>query len=127
MPELISKEPLGPSVRKGDDKWFDIIRWAGFVLLDAEDHGVNSKNVDQMTSSDNPDIRRLLGMDGDLGKQLGLDNKRAYNEIKQVDDYAEIWDRNIAPMGIPRGLNKLWKDGGAHVLAPRCVEVPVHA
>ncbi|HSU04814.1 MAG TPA: amino acid ABC transporter substrate-binding protein [Acetobacteraceae bacterium] len=112
LPELISKEPLGPSVRKGDDKWFDIVRWVGFALLDAEDHGVNSKNVDEMTKSDVPDIRRLLGVDGDLGKQLGLDNKWAYNAIKQVGNFGEIWDRTMSQMGIPRGLNKLWKDGG---------------
>ena len=112
LPELISKEPLGPSVRKGDDKWFDVVRWVGFALLDAEEHGVTSKNVDDMVKSDNPDIRRLLGVDGDLGKELGIDNKWAYNAIKQVGNYAEIWDRDMAPMGIPRGLNRLWKDGG---------------
>ncbi len=112
LPELISKEPLGPSVRKGDDKWFDVIRWVGFALLDAEEHGVSSKNVDDMKKSDNPDIRRLLGVDGDLGKELGLDNQWAYNAIKQEGNYAEIWDRDMAPMGIPRGLNRLWKDGG---------------
>jgi general L-amino acid transport system substrate-binding protein len=112
LPELISKEPLGPSVRKGDDKWFDIVRWVGFALLDAEDHGVNSKNVDDMTKSEVPDIRRLLGLDGDLGKQLGLDNKWAYYAIKQVGNFGEVWDRNMAPMGIPRGLNNLWSHGG---------------
>ena len=112
LPELISKEPLGPAVRKGDDKWFDVIRWVGFALLDAEDHGVNSKNIDQMASSTNPDIQRLLGVNGDLGKELGLDNKWACNAIKQVGNYAEIWDRDMAPMGIPRGLNKQWRDGG---------------
>ncbi len=112
LPELISKEPLGPSVRKGDDKWFDIVRWIGFAQLDAEDHGVTSKNVDDMLKSDIPDIRRLLGVDGDLGKELGLDNKWAYNAIKQVGNFAEIWDRDMTPMGVPRGVNKLWKDGG---------------
>lgn len=112
LPDLISKEPLGPVVRKGDDKWFDVTRWVGFALLDAEDHGVDSKNVDQMTSSTNPDIRRLLGVDGDLGKQLGLDPKWAYNVIKQVGNYAEIWDRTMAKLEIPRGLNRLWDKGG---------------
>ncbi|HEY6431985.1 MAG TPA: amino acid ABC transporter substrate-binding protein [Acetobacteraceae bacterium] len=112
LPELISKEPLGPSVRKGDDKWFDIVRWVGFAQLDAEDHGVSSKNVDDMLKSDIPDIRRLLGVDGDLGKELGLDNKWAYNAIKQVGNFAETWDRDMTPMGVPRGVNKLWKDGG---------------
>jgi general L-amino acid transport system substrate-binding protein len=112
LPELISKEPLGPSVRKGDDKWFDVVRWVGFALLDAEERGVSSKNVDDMTKSDNPEIRRLVGVDGDLGKQLGIDNQWAYNAIKQVGNYAEIWDRDMAPMGIPRGLNRLWNNGG---------------
>jgi general L-amino acid transport system substrate-binding protein len=112
LPELISKEPLGPSVRKGDDRWFDVVRWVGFALLDAEERGVSSKNVDDMTKSDNPDIRRLVGVDGDLGKALGIDNRWAYNAIKQVGNYAEIWDRDMAPMGIPRGLNRLWNNGG---------------
>jgi len=112
LPELISKEPLGPAVRKGDDRWFDIVRWVGFAQIDAEDHGVNQKNVDQQLSSTNPDIRRLLGVDGDLGKQLGLDNKWAYNAIKQVGSYADMWDRNWGPLEVPRGLNRLWKDGG---------------
>jgi general L-amino acid transport system substrate-binding protein len=112
LPELISKEPLGPSVRKGDGKWFDVVRWVGFALLDAEERGVSSRNVDDMTKSDNPEIRRLVGVDGDLGKQLGIDNQWAYNAIKQVGNYAEIWDRDMAPMGIPRGLNRLWNNGG---------------
>jgi general L-amino acid transport system substrate-binding protein len=112
LPELISKEPLGPSVRKGDDKWFDIVRWVGFAQIDAEDHSVNQKNVDSQTSSQNPDVRRLLGVDGDLGKQLGLDAKWAYNMIKQVGNYADIWNRTMAPLGIPRGNNNLWSHGG---------------
>jgi general L-amino acid transport system substrate-binding protein len=99
-------------VRKGDDKWFDIVRWVGFAQLDAEDHGVSSKNVDDMLKSDIPDIRRLLGVDGDLGLELGLDNKWAYNVIKQVGNFAEVWERDMTPMGVPRGINKLWKDGG---------------
>ena len=112
LPELISKEPLGPSVRKGDDKWFDIVRWVGFAQIDAEDHGVNQKNVDSHMNSQNPDVRRLLGVDGDLGKQLGLDPKWAYNMIKQVGNYADIWDRTMAPLGVPRGRNNLWSHGG---------------
>ena len=105
-------------MRKGDDKWFDIVRWVGFALLDAEVHGVTSKNVDDMKQSDNPDIRRLVGVDGDLGRELGLDNQWAYNAIKQVGNYAEIWDRDMAPMGIPRGLNRLRKDGGVMYSPP---------
>ncbi len=112
LPDLISKEPLGPAVRKGDDKWFDIVRWVGFAQIDAEDHGVDQKNVDSQLSSPTPDVRRLLGVDGDLGKQLGLDPKWAYNVIKQVGNYADMWNRDMAPMGIPRGENNLWSNGG---------------
>lgn len=112
LPELISKEPLGPAVRKGDDRWFDIVRWVGFAQIDAEDHGVDQKNVDGQLSSQSPDVRRLLGVDGDLGKELGIDPKWAFNVIKQVGNYADVWDRDMAPMGIPRGLNNLWNHGG---------------
>ncbi len=112
LPELISKEPLGPLVRKGDDKWFDLVRWTFFAMTTAEEDGVTSKNVDGFASTTNPDIRRLLGMEGDLGKALGVDNKWAYNVVKQVGNYAEVWDRDIAPLGIPRGENNLWNKGG---------------
>lgn len=119
LPELISKEPLGPSVRKGDDKWFDIVRWTGFAMLTAEEEGVDSKNVDQLaTSATNPDMRRLLGLDGDLGKQLGIDNKFAYNVIKQVGNSEEVWNRDIAPMSVPRGINQLWTKGGLMYAPP---------
>jgi general L-amino acid transport system substrate-binding protein len=117
LPEIISKEPLGPMVRKGDDKWFDVVRWVSFALITAEEDGVTSKNVDQMLSSTNPDVRRLLGVEGDMGKALGLDNKWAYNAIKAVGNWGEIWDRNITPMGVPRGINNLWTKGGL-VYAP---------
>jgi general L-amino acid transport system substrate-binding protein len=118
LPEIISKEPLGPMVRKGDDKWFDLVRWVSYAQLTAEEDGVNSKNVDQMTSSTNPDIRRLLGLDSDLGKQLGVDNKFAYNVVKQVGNFAEVWDRDITPLGVPRGINKLWNQGGLMYAPP---------
>lgn len=112
LPELISKEPLGPVVRKGDDKWLDLVRWTFFALASAEEAGVTSKNVDTFSASTDPTIRRLLGMEGDLGKALGVDNKWAYTTVKQVGNFAEIWDRDIAPLGIPRGLNNLWNKGG---------------
>jgi general L-amino acid transport system substrate-binding protein len=112
LPDIISKEPLGPAVRKGDDKWFDVVRWAGFVLLIAEENGITSQNVDSFADTTNPDIKRLLGTEGEMGKTLGLDNKWAYNIIKQVGNYQEIWDRDMAPMGIPRGVNNLWTKGG---------------
>ncbi len=118
LPEIISKEPLGPSVRKGDDKWFDLVRWTMFAMMTAEELGVDSKNVDQMMTSTNPDIRRLLGVDGDLGKQLGIDPKWAATVIKQVGNFAEMWDRDIAPMGVPRGINALWNKGGLMYAPP---------
>ncbi len=118
LPEIISKEPLGPMVRKGDDKWFDIVRWTVFAMVDAEEMGITSKNVDQMLTSTNPNIRRLLGVDGDLGKQMGLDNKFAYNAIKQVGNYGEVFDASFGAMGVPRGLNNLWNKGGLQYSPP---------
>ena len=118
LPELISKEPLGPVVRKDDDKWFDIVRWVGFAMLAAEEEGVTSKTVDGLSGSTNPDIRRLLGIEGDLGKALGLDNRWAYFVIKQVGNYGEVWDRDLAPMGIPRGVNNQWNKGGLMYAPP---------
>jgi len=118
LPEIISKEPLTPAVRKGDDKWFDVVRWTLIALFAAEELGVTSKNVDQMASSNSPDVLRLLGAQGEMGKALGLDNKWAYNAIKQVGNYAEMWDRDIAPMGVPRGINNLWNKGGLQYPPP---------
>ncbi|MGB5918218.1 MULTISPECIES: amino acid ABC transporter substrate-binding protein [unclassified Arcobacter] len=121
LPEIISKEPLGPVVRQGDDKWFNIVKWTEIAMLNAEDLGVNSKNVDDMLKSTNPNIQRLLGVTGDIGKNLGLDPKWAYNVIKQVGNYGESFDRNVgkdSPLKIERGLNKLWKDGGLQYGAP---------
>ena len=112
LPELISKEPLGPFVRKGDDKWFDLIRWIMNAMVIAEENGVTSQNIDTFANTTNPDIKRLLGMEGDIGKMLGVDNKFAYNVIKQVGNYGEVWERNISPLAIPRGLNNLWSKGG---------------
>ena len=112
LPEVISKEPLGMMVRKGDDKFFDLVRWTFFGLLQAEESGVDSKNVDEMASSTDPTIRRLLGAEGDLGKALGVDNKFVVNVIKSVGNYAEIWERNITPLGIARAQNALWNKGG---------------
>jgi general L-amino acid transport system substrate-binding protein len=118
LPEIISKEPLAPAVRKGDDKWFDIVSWVEYAQMTAEELGVNSKNIDSFAASTSPDIRRLLGLDGDLGKQLGLDNKWAYNVIKQVGNSAEVWDRDITPLGVPRGINALWNKGGLEYAPP---------
>ncbi|AXH13104.1 amino acid ABC transporter substrate-binding protein [Halarcobacter bivalviorum] len=121
LPEIISKEPLGPVVRQGDDKWFNIVRWTHIAMLNAEELGVNSQNVDQMLNSSNPSIQRLLGVSGKIGEQMGLDAKWAYNIIKQVGNYGEVFERNVgkgSPLQIDRGLNKLWKDGGLQYGAP---------
>lgn len=118
LPEIISKEPLGMMVRKGDDKFFDVVRWTLFALFQAEESGVTMKNVDEMQNSTNPDIRRLLGAEGDMGKALGLDNKWAVNIIKAVGNYGEIWERDITPLGIKRGINNLWNKGGLHYPPP---------
>ncbi len=118
LPDIISKEPLGLMVRKGDDKFFDVVRWTLFAMFQAEESGVTMKNVDEMTKSTTPDIRRLLGAEGDLGKALGVDNKWVVNVIKAVGNYGEMWDRTITPMGIPRGVNNLWNKGGLHYPPP---------
>ena len=121
LPEIISKEPLGAAVRQGDDKWFNIVKWSYIAMLNAVELGVNSKNVDEMLKSPNPDIQRLLGVTGDIGQGLGLDAKWAYNIIKQVGNYGESFDRNVgkdSPLGIEKGLNALWKDGGLQYGAP---------
>ncbi len=118
LPELISKEPLGPLVRKNDARWFDVVRWTHFALVAAEELGVTQANVDQMKSSTNPEVRRLLGTEGDFGKQMGLDNGWAAAAIKAVGNYGEVWDRNQKPLGADRGLNRLWKDGGLQYAPP---------
>ncbi|WP_158923524.1 amino acid ABC transporter substrate-binding protein [Acidisphaera sp. S103] len=118
LPEIISKEPLGVMVRKGDDKWFDVVRWTFIAMITAEEKGITSANVDTFMNSADPDIRRLLGLEGDMGKALGLDNKWAYNVIKQVGNLGEVWDRNITPMGVTRGINNIWTKGGLQYAPP---------
>ena len=116
LPEIISKEPLGPLVRQGDDGWFNIVKWTYFALLNAEELGVTQANVDDMkANSTNPEIRRLLGTEGDFGTGLGLTNDWAVNIIKAVGNYGEIFDRNVGPstsLKIERGKNALWSKGG---------------
>jgi len=115
LPEDFSKEPLGPMVRQGDDEWFMVVRWALNAMLEAEEYGITSENVDEMLNSSNPNIQRILGASGEMGKGMGIDNKWAYNIIKQVGNYGESFDRNIgagSPMKLERGLNAQWKDGG---------------
>ena len=121
LPEVISKEPLAPVVRQGDDQWFDVLRWSVCSMINAEELGVTSKNVDDMKKSDNPNIKRMLGTEGDQGKALGLSNEWAYNIIKQLGNYGEMFDRNVgegSPLKIKRGLNALWNKGGIQYAPP---------
>jgi len=121
LPEIISKEPLAPVVRHGDDPWYDIVNFTVMALINAEELGITSKNVDQMAKSKNPGIQRFLGTTPGLGKALGLDEKWAYNIIKQVGNYGEIYERNVGPntqLGLERGLNDLWTKGGIMYAAP---------
>jgi general L-amino acid transport system substrate-binding protein len=115
LPEIISKEPLSPAVRQGDDTWEDIVRWTHYAMIDAEELGVNQNNADDMLKSDAPDIRRLLGVEGQFGTALGLSNDWAYHIIKAVGNYGESFERNVgqgSPLKIARGLNALWTKGG---------------
>ncbi len=112
LPEVISKEPLGPAVRHGDNRWADVVRWSLNAMIEAEEYGLTSKNIDQHLNSTNPNIQRFVGATGDFGKALGIDNKWAYTIIKQVGNYGESYERNIVPLGIERGINKLWSEGG---------------
>ena len=123
LPEIISKEPLGPVTRQGDDQWSDIIRWTKNALLAAEELGITQANVEKMAAKpgNNPEINRLLGTEGDLGAMLGLDKRWAVNAIKAVGNYGEIFERNIGkntPVGLERGLNALWTDGGMQYTPP---------
>ncbi len=121
LPEIISKEPLGPSVRQGDDQWADIVRWTLYALLEAEELGISSKNVKELLKSSNPNIKRLLGVEGSFGKQMGLDPKWAYKVIQQMGNYGQLYEKNLgqqSPLKISRGLNKLWRDGGLHYAMP---------
>ena len=121
LPQIISKEPLGPVVRQGDDKWFNIVKWTHIAMLNAEEMGVTQANVDTMKNSKNPNIQRLLGDSGEAGKNLGLDAKWAYNIVKNVGNYGESFERNVgkdSPLKIARGLNNLWTKGGLQYGAP---------
>lgn len=114
LPETISKEPLGPVVRQGDDQWFNIVKWVLYALINADELGISSENIDEMENSDNPEIARILGTEGEMGKDLGLEAEWAYNAIKQVGNYDEIYERNVAPLGLARegSVNALWTEGG---------------
>ena len=121
LPEIISKEPLGPAVRQGDSEWADIARWVLFALINAEELGVTSENVDQMMENDNPNIKRLLGTEDTMGEYLKLDSAWAAQAIKHVGNYGEIFERNVgsgSPLNIERGINALWTEGGVMYAPP---------
>jgi general L-amino acid transport system substrate-binding protein len=121
LPEIISKEPLGPVVRHGDDQWADIVRWVHNAMLNAEELGITKANVDQMKNSTNPEIRRLLGTEGKFGESVGLTNDWAYRVIKHVGNYGESLERNVgegSPLKIKRGHNALWTKGGLQYGVP---------
>jgi len=121
LEDTMSKEPLAPLVRHGDDQWFDIVKWVIYGTIAAEEYGITSKNVEEMVASENPIIRNLLGAEGDLGKGLGLDNDFMVNVIKQVGNYGEIYDRNLGPatpFNLPRAQNALYNQGGLMYAPP---------
>ena len=121
LPEIISKEPLGPAVRHGDNQFADIVRWVQYAMIEAEEYGITSKNVDEMLKSDNPTIKRILGVTPGMGKALGVDEKWVYNIIKQVGNYGESFDRNVgkdSPLKVERGQNALWTKGGLQYAPP---------
>src|ERR1700704_33558 len=121
LPEVISKEPLGPMVRHGDDQWFGIVKWTLFAMVTAEELGITQKNVDEKAKSDNPELKRVLGGDGNLGEQLGLTKDWVIRIVKAVGNYGEVFDRNVgagSKLGIARGLNQLWNKGGIQYAPP---------
>ena len=121
LPEIISKEPLAPAVRHGDNQFADIVRWSQYAMIEAEEYGITSKNVDEMLKSENPSIKRILGVTPGMGKALGVDEKWVYNIVKQVGNYGESFDRNVgmgSPLKIERGLNNLWTKGGLQYAPP---------
>ncbi|MBI3700491.1 MAG: amino acid ABC transporter substrate-binding protein [Afipia sp.] len=121
LPEVISKEPLGPVVRHGDDQWFDVVKWTLFAMINAEELAITQKNVDEMAQSTKPELKRIFGSDGNLGEQLGLTKDWFGRIIKAVGNYGESFDRNVgagSKLGIARGLNKLWNQGGIQYAPP---------
>jgi general L-amino acid transport system substrate-binding protein len=120
LPDVISKEPLGPAVRQGDDQWASIVKWTAFALVNAEELGVSSRSIDQALKSEKPEIKRLVGSDGNFGEQAGLTRDWVVRIIRSVGNYGEVFERNVGTqsrLGIPRGLNQLWSNGGI-VYAP---------
>jgi general L-amino acid transport system substrate-binding protein len=121
LPEIISKEPLAPAVRRGDDQWLALVKWVQYAMLDAEELGVSSKTVDEALKSTQPEIKRLMGTEGAYGEQLGLTKDWVVRIVKQVGNYGEVFDRNVgtgSKLGISRGLNRLWTKGGIQYAPP---------
>jgi general L-amino acid transport system substrate-binding protein len=121
LPEIISKEPLGPAVRHGDDQWFDVAKWTLYALINAEELNITQKNLDETAKSTNPDVKRFIGTEGNYGEQLGLPKDWAVQIVKAVGNYGEVFDRNVganSPLKIERGLNKLWNKGGIQYAPP---------
>jgi general L-amino acid transport system substrate-binding protein len=121
LPEVISKEPLGPMVRHGDDQWFDIVKWTLFAMVNAEELGITQKNIDEMMKSEKPDVKRAVGTDGNFGEQLGLTKDWFVRIIKAVGNYGESFDRNVgagSKLQIARGINQLWNKGGIQYAPP---------
>jgi len=121
LPEIISKEPLGPVVRHGDDQWFDLAKWVHYAMINAEELGVSSKNIDEALKSNMPEIKRLVGTEGNFGEQLGLTKDWAVRIVKHVGNYGEVFERNVGSgsrLGISRGINRLWTKGGIQYAPP---------
>ena len=121
LPEVISKEPLGPAVRQGDDQWFNLVKWTLYALINAEELGVKSATIDEAMKSPDPNIRRLVGTEGEFGQQLGLANDWAARAVRAMGNYGEIYERNVGTqsrLSIPRGLNALWTKGGIQYAPP---------
>ena len=121
LPELVAKEPLGPIVRQGDERWFSVVRWTLEALIAAEELGITSQNIDSLRNSPNTDIRRFQGEEADLGRPLGLARDWSYRLVKQVGNYGELFDRNVgarSPLALERGVNNLWTRGGLMSAAP---------
>jgi general L-amino acid transport system substrate-binding protein len=121
LPDLISKEPLSPVIRQGDQQWFNVVKWTHFAMINAEEMGVSSRTIDDALKSSKPDVKRLVGTDGNYGEQIGLTKDWVVRVVKLVGNYGEVYDRNVGtrtPLGIPRGMNQLWTAGGIMYAPP---------
>jgi general L-amino acid transport system substrate-binding protein len=121
LPDVISKEPLGPAVRQGDAQWFNIVRWVHFAMINAEELGVTSKNIDEAMRSEKPDVKRLVGTDGNYGERIGLTKDWAARIVRLIGNYGEVFERTVgldSRLGIPRGINQLWSTGGIQYAPP---------